>query len=149
MAYVQKTGVLVMGYIPQNADSVKDNQQTSSVAGEHPDSVIENCNSAGSIRLRSCVCGDIVFFEVDGVLPNWKTYTFKVLFDGPGTKTILIHLREGADPEVTMCVETSEMVKAEETEEDTVVCDSEDVKLELDGIRKKVNKSTRKQGHNL
>ncbi|KAG0693974.1 hypothetical protein DFH29DRAFT_1006744 [Suillus ampliporus] len=91
------------------------------------------------------VCGDVVFFEVDGVLLNWKTYTFKVSFDGPGTKG---EDPEGADPEVTMCVETSETVKAEETEEDTsvkfeeedtVVCDSENVKLELDGISACIN----------
>jgi hypothetical protein len=36
------------------------------------------------------VRGDVIFFEVDGVLPNWKTYTFKVSFDGLGTKVRLL-----------------------------------------------------------
>lgn len=36
------------------------------------------------------VHGDVIFFEVDGVLPNWKTYTFKVSFDGLGTKVCLL-----------------------------------------------------------
>ncbi|KAG1778116.1 hypothetical protein EV702DRAFT_1044807 [Suillus placidus] len=170
-AYDQKTGVPVMGYIPQNMDSVKDNQQfylnqtktchenlknlqcrwriSWHYDGETHIGFIMSSPIVIDTTNTVSVCGDIVFFEVDGVLPNWKTYSFKVSFHGPGTKynfqTILFRLREGADPdsEVTICVETSETVKAETTEEDTsvkfeeeatVICDSEDVKIKLDGI---------------
>ncbi|KAG1847254.1 hypothetical protein C8R48DRAFT_677599 [Suillus tomentosus] len=93
------------------------------------------------------VCGDVVFFEVDGVLPNWKTYTFKASFDGPGTKTILFRLRGGVDPEVTTNLEISETTKVEKAEEDTSVkfeeedtviggCEDVEIKqedVELDG----------------
>ncbi|KAG1894301.1 uncharacterized protein F5891DRAFT_1195436 [Suillus fuscotomentosus] len=87
------------------------------------------------------VCGDVVFLEIDGVLPNWNHYCVKVSFDTPGTKTIVFRLREGADPRpkpsMTHAVQTESEPKEKEEEhndavkfeeEDTMIAEAEDLK---------------------
>ncbi|KAG2126042.1 hypothetical protein DEU56DRAFT_759009 [Suillus clintonianus] len=138
-------------------------KRTSSVAGEHPGSVMEYpleillmgyYQTERPIHSKSCLMVLEPSIVLRGINPldtekdggqEWaeSKMIFKLEKLLRVYKTILFCLQEGADPEVTMCVKTSETVKAEETEEDTivklkeedmVVCDSEDVKLELDGI---------------
>ncbi|KAG1799694.1 uncharacterized protein HD556DRAFT_1534311 [Suillus plorans] len=88
------------------------------------------------------VCGDVVFLEIDGVLPNWNHYCVKVSFDTPGTKTIVFRLREGADPQpkpsMTHAVQTESELKEKEAEcndavkfeeDDTMIAEGEDLKI--------------------
>ncbi|KAG1898622.1 uncharacterized protein F5891DRAFT_981770 [Suillus fuscotomentosus] len=90
------------------------------------------------------VCGDVVFLEFDGVLPNWNHYCIKVSFDTPRTKTIVFRLHEGADPQLkpsmTHAVQTESEPKEKEAEcndavkfeeDDTMIAegDSEDLKI--------------------
>ncbi|KAG2128776.1 hypothetical protein BD769DRAFT_1387357 [Suillus cothurnatus] len=139
MAYDLKIGVLVMVYILQNADSVKDNCHWRTFWQCDGETLISFIMSSPTLIDKTdtvTVCGDVVFFEVNGVLPNWKTYTFKASFDGPGTKTILVCLLEMSE---TMKVEKAEedmSVKFEE--EDTMIggCEYVEIKqevVELDG----------------
>lgn len=63
------------------------------------------------------VCGDVIFLEIDGVLPNWKNYCIKLNIETPGVKvslffpiyyvvlivlhlfqTLVFRLCDGADP---------------------------------------------------
>ncbi|KAG2065757.1 hypothetical protein BDR04DRAFT_1121639 [Suillus decipiens] len=88
------------------------------------------------------VCGDVVFLEIDGVLPNWNNYCIKVLFDTPRTKTIVFHLHEGANPQpktsMTHAVQSESEPEQKETEcndavkfeeDNTMIAEGEDIKI--------------------
>ncbi|KAG1823589.1 uncharacterized protein BJ212DRAFT_1476457 [Suillus subaureus] len=61
------------------------------------------------------VCGNIIFLEIDGVLPNWKNYCIKLNIETPGVKTLVFHLCNGADPNPsTSDLETKHESMAEE-----------------------------------
>ncbi|KIJ06807.1 hypothetical protein PAXINDRAFT_19992 [Paxillus involutus ATCC 200175] len=61
---------------------------------------------------------DIIFLEVDGIVPNWNTYSFSVQVVTPGTKTVVFRLADACSPaEATKRLrETSPDSNLEETE---------------------------------
>ncbi|KAG1770582.1 hypothetical protein EV702DRAFT_1202355 [Suillus placidus] len=98
------------------------------------------------------VCGDVIFLEIDGVLPNWKNYCIKFSVSTPGIKTLVFRLCEGAD-HPSLCTsaiaskhkpteDADERIKFEEEEgkvkfeeEVTMVTDVKDIKEEPEDIK--------------
>ncbi|KAF8833300.1 hypothetical protein BDN67DRAFT_986118 [Paxillus ammoniavirescens] len=44
------------------------------------------------------VLEDTIFLEVDGIVPNWNTYSFSVQVVTPGTKTVVFRLADACSP---------------------------------------------------
>ncbi|KAG1768972.1 hypothetical protein EDD22DRAFT_998078 [Suillus occidentalis] len=104
----------------------------------------ESTNALVDKTHTASVCGDVLFFEIDGILPNWNNYCVKVSFDTPGIKTIVIRLREGADPQLkpSIAIQTTNEPKEKDAEpidavkfeegDDTMIAEVEDLKVKLE-----------------
>ncbi|KIJ58221.1 hypothetical protein HYDPIDRAFT_171356 [Hydnomerulius pinastri MD-312] len=86
---------------------------------------------------------DVIFLEVDGILPNWKTYGFKLIIDTPGAKTIVFRFKDGADiKKEEIEIEAEDMkvlISPEEVNGVKIKVEEEEVKLKWDDFEKKLD----------
>ncbi|KAG2076099.1 hypothetical protein BDR04DRAFT_1149819 [Suillus decipiens] len=79
------------------------------------------------------ICGDTVFLEINGVLPVWSYYCFKLLVKAPGTKdlqTIVFHVREAPKPTCEPDSHPPNIIKMEEE----LVKNSDGIKFEEENM---------------
>ncbi|KIJ59684.1 hypothetical protein HYDPIDRAFT_118173 [Hydnomerulius pinastri MD-312] len=86
---------------------------------------------------------DVIFLEVDGILPNWKTYGFKLIIDTPGVKTVVFRFKDGADikkeKKETKTEDMQILHDLEEVDGVKIKVEEEEVKLTWDDYEKKLD----------